>query len=431
MRIAFYTLGCKVNQYETQLLKEHFSSLGYVECDVEEKADVYIVNSCTVTLAANKKSRQVIHRFRRINPDAIIALIGCFPQAFANEAELIKEADIISGTKDKLSISNLIDEFMQNGERIVRITPHKPQEKFENTTSTAHEEKTRAFVKIEDGCERYCAYCIIPKARGNVRSKPIDSIVEEVKILAEKGYKEVVLVGINLAMYGVDLGLRLVDAVKAVCKVEGIERVRLGSSEPMLVTIDDFVQMAEYKNVCPHFHIALQSGSDAVLKRMKRPYNTEQYKNIIDAVRENFDNPAITTDIIVGFPDETDEEFNQTIDFVKKLNLAMAHIFPYSRREGTVAYDMPNQVPESVKTKRAKILHEVCEELRKNYLKSQIGTKALVLFENTTNEYGRMGHTPNYTQVYGKNEIAKRGEIKQVLITDVVEEFCIGEIIEN
>lgn len=429
MRVAFYTLGCKVNQYETQLLKEQFSQKGYEICEPNEIADVYLVNSCTVTQMANKKSRQAIHKFKRENPNAVVALMGCFPQAFKDEACLINEADIIIGTKNKNNVLNYVEKFLQDNKKVIDVIPHKNGEKFENGAFVSHEDKTRAFVKIEDGCERYCAYCIIPKARGKVRSKPIDEIAAEVSALVKNGYKEIVLVGINLAMYGVDFNLRLIDAVKAVCEIKGVERVRLGSSEPMLVTAEDFLEMSKYKNICPHFHIALQSGSDEVLKNMNRPYTTEQYSEIIKTVRENFDNPAITTDIIVGFPGETDEQFNETIEFVKNINLSMVHIFPYSRREGTKAYDMPNQVSEFKKTQRAKALNDVCEKLKKDFLNNQVGVKTKVLFENTTNQYGRMGHTPNYTQVYVCDNSIKRGDIKDVVITQVIDDFCIGKLL--
>lgn len=429
MRVAFYTLGCKVNQYETQLLKEHFKELSYEECSPREKADIYIVNSCTVTSHSNKKARQFIHKIKRDNPDSIVALIGCFPQVFTEEAMLIEEADIICGTKNKNQISDLIEEFKLTGKRIVKVMPHKKGETFEKQKTSAHEDKTRAFLKIEDGCERFCSYCIIPMARGPVRSKEIEDIIKETEVLVKNGYKEIVLVGINLAMYGYDKGLRLIDAVKAVCGVKGVERVRLGSSEPMLVTAEDFKEMSKYKNLCPHFHVALQAGCDKTLKSMNRIYNKEEYREIIDTIRENFENPAITTDIIVGFPGETDEDFEETLDFAKEMNFAQVHVFPYSRREGTKADFMPNQVEEYIKTQRSKTLIEECGVMRNNFLNSQVGKIMPVLFENTVNENGRMGHTMNYTPIFVNSSEAKQGQIQNVLVTKAFDEFCIGELI--
>ncbi len=430
MRVAFLTLGCKVNQYETQLLKEQFLTLGYEETEINKTADVYIINSCTVTAYANKKARQAIHKIRRENPQAIIALTGCFPQAFPQEATEISEADIICGAKEKLRIYELIKEFSKNHERIIRIFPHKKGEKFESQSTTAHEDKTRAFLKIEDGCERFCAYCIIPKARGPVRSKPIDEIIKETEILVKNGYKEIVLVGINLAMYGYDIGLRLIDAVREVCRVDGVQRVRLGSSEPMLVTAEDFKEMATFKNICPQFHVALQSGCNKTLKHMGRIYNTDEYRQIINVIKSDFENPAITTDIIVGFPGETDEDFAQTVNFVKEAGFAQTHIFPYSRRENTAADQMPDQVPEFVKTERAKQLHEICNAQRQKFLESQVGTVAEVLFENTVTNLGRKGHSLNYTPVFVDSPQAVRGEIHKVRIKATTDDGCIGEIID-
>ena len=430
MRVAFLTLGCKVNQYETQLLKEQFSALGYEESEINETADVFIINSCTVTAYANKKASQYIHKIRRTNPHSVIALIGCFPQAFPEEAIEIAETDIICGTRDKFKITELVNEFLQNHKKIIKVFPHEKGEPFENQCTTAHEEKTRAFLKIEDGCERFCAYCIIPKARGPVRSKPIAEIIKETEILVENGYKEIVLVGINLAMYGYDIGLRLIDAVREVCKVKGVQRVRLGSSEPMLVTAQDFIEMAGFKNICPQFHVALQAGCDKTLIRMGRIYNTDEYREIINVIKSDFVNPAITTDIIVGFPGETDEDFAETVNFVKEAGFAQTHIFPYSRRESTAADKMSDQVPEFVKTERAKELHEICDIERHKFLESQVGTIAEVLFENTVTDLGRKGHSLNYTPVFVNSPKAIRGEIHKVKIKATTDDGCIGEIID-
>ena len=266
-------------------------------------------------------------------------------------------------------------------------------------------------------------------ARGPVRSKEIADIVKETEVLINNGYKEIVLVGINLAMYGYDKGLRLIDAVKAVCNIDGVERVRLGSSEPMLVTAEDFKEMSKYKNVCPHFHVSLQAGCDKTLKNMNRIYNKEDYRKIIRTINENFENPAVTTDVIVGFPGETDEDFNETLEFVKEMNFAQVHVFPYSRREGTKADLMTNQVEEYIKTQRSKILIEECESIRKKFLSSQVGKIMPVLFENTVNENGRMGHAMNYTPIFVNSPKALQGHIQNVLITEAFEEYCIGKLV--
>ncbi|HAN44580.1 MAG TPA: tRNA (N(6)-L-threonylcarbamoyladenosine(37)-C(2))-methylthiotransferase MtaB [Ruminococcaceae bacterium] len=429
MRAAFYTLGCKVNQYETQILMQNFSALGYDIVDAEQQADIYVVNSCTVTASGDKKTRQIMRRFRRENPAAKIVLTGCFPQAFPNAAAMLPEADVITGSYNRAGLIAALQRCLATGERVVDITPHKRGETFESMKAEGFYEHTRAFVKIQDGCERYCSYCIIPTARGPVRSKPLDAIKDELARLARQGYKEAVLVGINLSCYGSDINLRLIDAVEAACDIHGIERVRLGSLEPELLTDGDIIRLSQMDKLCPQFHLSLQSGCDATLKRMNRHYDTVEYTRIVDSLRRHFENPAITTDIMVGFPGESDEEFEQSLQFAKNIGFAQAHIFAYSRRDGTAAAKMPNQVPQSVKAKRAELMAMAAAELKQSFLKSQIGRTEQVMFENTQNELGTEGYTKNYTPVCVRSQHDIRRKLLTVKITGAGGDFCTGEIV--
>ncbi len=427
MTIAFHTLGCKVNQYETGLLKEQFSSKGYTIVPDSGQADVYLINSCTVTGTADKKIRQIIRRFKRLNPQAIVAVTGCFPQAFPEEATAIKEADIIMGTKERLKVIEHIENFK---ERMITISPHSKEDGFEESTVSHYGDKTRAFVKVQEGCDRYCSYCVIPYARGHVRSKKPVDVIEEIKGLIKTGHKEVVLVGINLSMYGRDLDTDLTSLTHTLCKIEGLDRIRLGSTEPMLVTAENFISLSAEDKLCPHFHIALQSGCDSTLKRMKRPYTTAEYMDIINTVREKFNNPTITTDIIVGFPGETEEEFAETLDFVRKVAPSDVHIFPYSKRKGTAAYDMEDHISPEIKKQRVVALSNLCDQLKKDFLHSQLGSVSRVIFERTVTEDGRMGHTDNYTPVYVSDDRAVAGEIYNVRITSITDEGNpIGELV--
>ena len=332
MRVAFYTLGCKVNQYETQVIRQRFESDGFDIVSSNDISDIYIVNSCTVTANGDRKTRQMIRRFRRNNPNAIIALIGCFPQAFPEDAQILNDADVIIGTQNKSQVLNLVKEHMASGKRIVSILPHENHESFEKMSVSTFYERTRAFIKIQDGCERHCSYCIIPTARGPIRSKPIAELEEELKDLANSGYKEVVLVGINLSCYGLDIGLRLIDAIRIACSIDGIERVRLGSIEPELLSDEDIISLANLDKLCDQFHLSLQSGCDATLKRMNRHYTANDYAELVGKLRDAFPNAAITTDIMVGFPGETAEEFEESRKFAEEIAFAKAHVFAYSIR---------------------------------------------------------------------------------------------------
>lgn len=429
MRIAFYTLGCKVNQYETELLSSLFHREGFDIVPFGDEADVYVVNSCTVTSTGDSKTRKVLRRIKREHPHSLAVLTGCFPQAFPDAAKQLPEADVITGSKDRYALAGAVRRALSTGERVVDIAPHSKDEAFERMSVSAFSERTRAFVKIEDGCERYCSYCIIPKARGFIRSKPLDALKQELSDLAENGYREAVLVGINLSSYGKDLGLRLADAVETACSVDGIERVRLGSLEPELLSDEDILRMSRQSKLCPQFHLALQSGCDETLKRMNRHYDTAEYRRIADRLRACFPGCAITTDIMVGFPGETDADFETSLSFVRSVGFARAHVFPYSIREGTRAASMDGQLDRTVKEERSRRMMKVAEESAASFLKAQVGQTVPVLFESKQEGLGFHGYTTNYSPVVVRTDEQLTGEIRPVLITEAAGGFCIGRIL--
>ncbi len=396
-RIAFYTLGCKVNQYETEALSSRFAEEGFTVVPPEEEAEAYVINSCTVTAMGDKKTRQILRRFKREHPGAVVALTGCFPQAFPDAAKHLPEADVITGSYNRAALIDCVKKAMATGERVISITPHKRGEAFEKMSSPRFSEHTRAFVKIEDGCDRYCSYCIIPTARGPIRSKALPDLTEELTELAQNGYKEVVLVGINLSSYGKECGLRLADAVEAACGVPGITRVRLGSLEPELLTDKDMDRFAAQDKFCPQFHLSLQSGSSSTLKRMNRHYTPEEYADIVARLRARFENASITTDIMVGFPGETEEEFLQSVEFAKQIGFAKVHVFAYSRREGTRAAGYPDQIPQREKERRSAEMIRQTEETRLAFLQSQVGKTEEVLLETKIAPGIYDGYTKNYT----------------------------------
>lgn len=428
IRIAFTTLGCKVNQYETECLAEAFAESGFEVVESHEIADVYVINSCTVTASGDKKTRQLLRRLKKRSPKAIAALTGCYPQAFPTEAAAIPEADIVTGARDRLALVDKVRRALQ-GERIVEIPPHVRSEAFEPMQVRGLHGRTRAYLKIEDGCERYCSYCVIPIARGPIRSKSMDDIRTEVIGLANAGYREVVLVGINLSSYGKELGLRLIDAIELCCSVPGIERVRLGSLEPELLTGEDIARMAKLRNFCPQFHLSLQSGCDRTLKAMNRHYDSAEYARIVRDIRASFENPAITTDIMVGFAGETEEDHKASLAFAEEIGFAKVHVFAYSRRAGTVAARRPNQVPEPVKDIRSREMIALTDRVRDEFLLSQVGRIEDVLLETTKTPFGYEGFTMNYTPVAVDCPPEKCGQVIRVRITAALDGICLGEII--
>lgn len=428
MNIAFHTLGCKVNQYETEVMREAFIKKGYTVVPDNAPFDIIIINSCTVTAESDRKTRQTLNHFRKENPEAVIVLTGCMVQAFAEKSKDLSAADIIVGNTDVSKIQSLVERFLSDGERIFEVAPHKREARFNTPNITEFAERTRAYMKIEDGCDRYCTYCIIPFARGHVRSKPIGEIKKEAEDLAKNGFIEIVLVGINLTSYGKGEDINLCDAVDAVCGVEGIKRVRLGSLEPDHITDEMLLRLKNQEKFCPQFHLSLQSGCDATLKRMNRHYDTAFYRDLVTRIRRMFPESAITTDIMVGFAGETEQEFEESLNFAKEIKFAKSHIFAYSRRSGTIAYNLPNQVTKSEKSNRSRRMIEATLSTEKEFLASQIGETVAVLFETYDNGYIE-GYTKNYSRVKVKSDISYSGEILNVTLTAVENDYCIGEIV--
>ena len=429
MTFCFYTLGCKVNQYETQAMREILQNNGYFAAQDNKCADIYIINSCTVTAESDRKTRQIVRRYKRNNPNSIIVLTGCMTQAFPQYANELDCADIIIGNSKITHLPQLINRFIIERKQIIDIIPHEKGEKFSTPCITNFDERTRAFIKIEDGCERYCTYCIIPTARGRVRSKSIEDLKFEVEALNKKGFIEIVLVGINLSAYGKDIGLNLCDAVEAVCECKGIKRVRLGSLEPDHISDEMLFRLFKQEKFCPQFHLSLQSGCDATLKRMNRHYDSAFYYDLVNRIRAIFPTAAITTDIMVGFAGETDQEFNHSLDFVKKVGFAKSHIFAYSRRKGTFADKMPSQVTKEVKEQRSRIMIKETEKSEREFLFNQIGCVQQVLFETFENGFA-YGYTANYCRVRVKCNEHKGNKIFNVKILECDDTMClIGEFI--
>lgn len=428
MNVTCITLGCKVNQYESEAMLEALLQAGFREAQPGEPADVVVVNSCTVTATSDQKARQALRRAKKRNPGAVTVLTGCWPQAFPKEAEAFLDADIVLGTSNRAALLPNLQRYLADRQRIVDIAPHTTREPFEPLTVSAFHGRTRAFLKIEDGCDRFCSYCIIPYARGRVRSKPLEDICREVKDLAAHGYQEVVLTGINLPAYGKDLGLHLCDAVSAACAQPGIARVRLGSLEPELLTPEVIARMAREEKLCPQFHLSLQSGCDETLRRMNRHYTAAEYRQIVENLRAAFPNCAITTDVMVGFAGETEEEFQASLRFVEDIAFARAHVFAYSRRPGTRAYDAPNQVPNREKEARSKLMIAAAKKTQQAFFDCQLDRTEEVLFEQPVEQNVYEGYTRNYTPVRVASAKPLSGLLLPVRLTAAGDEVCFGEI---
>ncbi len=425
------TLGCKVNQYESEAMLKSLNAAGFTTAGDSEHADIIVVNSCAVTSVSEQKTQKIIRRERRNNENSVIVLTGCVPQAFPNIGDKYPEADIILGNKSRSVLVPAVERFLRSHMRSVIIEEYGKSDKYEELSVPSYQKRTRAFIKIEDGCNRFCSYCIIPYARGRVRSRPLDDITREVKTLEGAGYTEIVLVGINLSCYGSDIGLNLCDAVEAVCAVSGISRVRLGSLEPELMDSGVLNRLKKQTKLCPQFHLSLQSGCDETLKRMNRKYTTDEYAEIVDNIRSIFDNPSVTTDIMTGFPGETEEEFEQSLKFAEKIAFAKVHIFPYSRREGTVADKAPNQVPNEIKKRRAAEMSKAAGKCRRAFLQSQVGLVQEVLPEARTKNGFFEGYTGNYTPVLIDCDRDMCGRIIPVKLTGVRGDHCTGEIVST
>ncbi len=399
MNAFFYTLGCKVNQYETQAMMKQLRENGFATAvyhtgqpDVGDA--VIVINSCTVTAESDRKLRQLLRRTRRDNPDAVIVLTGCMPQAFPDKAASLLEADIVLGNDDRSKLPTVLHTYVQEHDRLVDIRDH--QRWYEPLMIEDFEERTRAFVKIEDGCDRFCTYCIIPYARGRVRSRDPEDIKDELRTLVSAGYREVVLVGINLTSYGKDNGLSLADAVDAACAVPGIERVRLGSLEPDHMTDELIDRLKTQPKLCEQFHVALQSGSDAVLRRMNRHYDTAVFADVCRKLKAAFPDASFTTDVMVGFPGETAEHHKESLAFVRSIGFTKVHVFPYSRRAGTRADKFADQVANADKIARAHDMTAVCEEIRAQLMAQTVGTTQSVLIETRTDGGDYLGYTRSY-----------------------------------
>ena len=399
MKAAFYTLGCKVNQYETEYMAEILKNAGMEIVSHNEDADYYIINSCTVTATADQKTRQNVRKFKRQHPNSVVILTGCMPQAFPEQASALNEADIVLSNKSNDDILDLINRYNVSHNRIVKIDKHQKGDEFTKCSIEHFSERIRAFVKIEDGCDRFCSYCIIPMSRGRVRSKSLDDLKDEIKMLGNNGIKEIVLVGINLSSYGKGEDFNIVDAVRICNEDENIRRVRLGSLEPDHITDEVIEGLAKYEKFCPQFHISLQSGCDKTLKDMNRHYTADEYRRLCKKLRATFDDATITTDIMVGFNDETEEDFNTSLQFAKEIGFEKVHTFPYSERQGTVASRKGDNVPKQEKERRASVMIEETNKIRHEYFNKLIGAKEVVLFENNIGGKTYQGYTKNYVPV--------------------------------
>ena len=427
MKVTFYTLGCKVNQYETEAMREAFAAAGHTPVPNSAPFDAAVINSCTVTAESDRKTRQILHKVRRENPEAIIILTGCMVQAFSEEAKALTDADIVCGNTDVKKTVEYAERFLKDGERIFEVSEHKKTERFNTPVLSSFAERTRAYMKIEDGCDRYCTYCIIPTARGSVRSKPLAEIAAEAETLSRAGFSEIVLVGINLTSYGKGENIDICDAVAAAARPDGIKRVRLGSLEPDHISDNVLERLKAQKKFCPQFHLSLQSGCDETLKRMNRHYDTAFYRDLVSRIRAVFKDASVTTDVMVGFAGETEEEFSKSLAFVKEIGFAKTHVFAYSRRRGTVAYGLPAQITRAEKAERSRRMIETALACEEEFLKGLVGKTEYVLFETAEKGFAE-GYTPNYSRVRVKSDEPHTGEILPVKIVSAEKECCIGEI---
>ena len=418
MKIAFYTLGCKVNQYETQALEQLVTQRGHSLVPFEEAADAYVINTCTVTAVSDKKSRQVIRRARKAAPDAVIAVCGCYPQTHPDDVEKLG-VDLISGTGDRTGFVDLLEREWSDRQPITALDDAFSRRTFEPLPAGGLEGRTRAMLKMEDGCVNFCSYCIIPYARGRVRSLPLADCVRQARELEAAGYREIVLTGIEISSWGQDLEGKpeLMEAIEAICQgLSPDTRVRLGSLEPRTITPDFCRRAAALPNLCPHFHLSMQSGCDTVLARMNRKYDSNRYYKSVTFLHEAYDRPAVTTDLIVGFPGETEEEFQQTLDFIQKCAFSAMHIFPYSKRPGTPAAKLPGQVLNAVKEERAHRAAQIARTMQDAYLDSWVGETVPVLFEEERDGLWR-GHTTRYCEVTVQSAQPLHNQLRQVRLT--------------
>ena len=432
--VKFITLGCKVNQYETNAMAQKFLEKGYKVIEEYEqngeKPDICIINTCTVTNMSDRKSRQMLRREKENNKNVIVVAVGCYAQVAKNELNKIPEIDLVLGNNEKVDIVKYVEDYINENENNIEIEDVMQSRLFSDFGDITFTEKTRAVVKIQDGCDRFCSYCIIPYARGRVRSRKPESIISEITKIAEKDIKEVVITGIHIASYGKDFKeeYKLIDLLEEINKIDGIERIRLGSIEPLLIT-DEFVErLKKLDKICHHFHLSLQSGCDETLKRMNRRYTTEQFKEIVRLLRNAYKDVNLTTDIIVGFPGETDEEFNKTYQFLKEIKFYKMHVFKYSPRKGTKAAVMPNQISGDIKEKRSRELLELSNENELEYNQKYTGNEVEVLFEEEKEKIYK-GHTQNYILVYCQTDKKIDNKIEKVICKKAEQDHIFGEVL--
>ena len=427
MKVGFLTLGCKVNQYETNGMIQRFKECGYDIVEFEEKADIYVINTCTVTNMSDRKSRQFLRQAKKNNPDSVVVAVGCYVQVSKEELEQIPEIDLTLGTNDKVEIVNHVENFIKEKTKKELAENIIYEANFEDFGTVTYTEKTRAVIKVQDGCDRFCSYCIIPFARGKIRSRKPENVIDEIKEIAKNGIKEVVITGIHVASYGRDFesDYRLIDLLEEINKIDGIERIRLGSIEPLLITEEFMNRFIKLEKVCHHFHLSLQSGSTDTLKRMNRRYTAKEFEEIVNRIRKYYQDAILTTDIIVGFPDESEKEFEDTYEYLKRINFYKMHVFKYSPRKGTKAAEMKNQIPGDIKEIRSKRLLELSDENEIRYLDSYIGKEVEVLFEEFDGEFYK-GHTSNYIMVLAKSEKDLTNKIINVKVNSRNELSLVG-----
>lgn len=429
-KVAFYTLGCKVNQYETEAICELFSNNGYEICSFDDFADVYVINTCTVTGMSDRKSRQIIRRAKKKNPKSFIIALGCYAQTKPDEVLNIDGVNLVLGTRDRDKIVELYERY-KNEKSTSCVVNISKQKDFETLKISDYAQRTRAYIKVQEGCNQFCTYCKIPYARGPIRSRDFDDVIAETKRLVNMGFTEITYVGIHIASYGLDKkAKRLSDLLIAANKIDGIKRIRLSSIEPMTLDSEFVDKIKDCDKLCHHFHLSLQSGCDETLKRMNRRYTTDEYLEIVTGLRKNFPDVSITTDVLVGFPGETDEEFKKTCDFLEKIRFSGVHIFQYSKREGTPAFSFPDQISPEIKEKRSKEVSEIADKTKEEFMKKFLGKTMEVLFEQRTKDGYFEGKTNNYLGVIVKTDEELSGEYKMVKLIEIHNDLIFGEIIK-
>ena len=428
-KVAILTLGCKVNQYESNAMAQKFLDAGYEICNMEEKPDIAIVNTCTVTNIADRKSRQILRKVKEENKEAVVVAVGCYVQVAKEKVDQMEEIDIALGNVEKKDIVQIVENYIENHNKNVQIIDVNQEKEFDEMGLTTYTEKTRATIKIQDGCNQFCTYCLIPYARGRVRSRNKQNVIEEVTKIAKSGIKEIVLTGIHIASYGKDFeeNYRLIDLLEDLNKIEGIKRIRLGSLEPTIITEDFTKRLSKLEKICNQFHLSLQSGCDETLKRMNRKYTCKDFEKVTKILRSYFKDANLTTDIIVGFPGETEEEFNATYEFLKKIKFYKMHVFKYSPREGTVAAKMPNQIDGKIKEQRSQKLIELSNRNQSEYNKNYLGRPLQVLFEEKSNRMWT-GYTANYIKVHVKSDEDLENKILDVMPEEILEQGLFGTL---